>query len=139
MECQDMRLTRYTDGPDHIPLVNQFAGSLPPLPPTNVFLPKTQSEFDSISERLPTSFLLYVADNVTSVHVRELATLGVPTVIIDLAYMPHILYSFGHEAPFFANMYKHRVMRFLECAPTEKNLRSFALSNRQWRDVQLRA
>jgi hypothetical protein len=30
-------------------------------------------------------------------------------------------------------------MRFLECAPTEKNLRSFALSNRQWRDVQLRA
>ena len=139
MECQDMRLSRYTDGPDLIPLVNQFAGSLPPLPASNVFLPKTQAEFDSISERLPTSFLLYVAANITSVHVRELATLEVPTVIIDLAYMPHILYSFGREPPFFANMYKHRVMRFLECAPTEKNLRSFALSNRQWRDVKLRA
>ncbi len=134
-----MRLTRYTDGPGHIPLINQFAGSLPSLPDCKVFLPKSQAEFDTISERLPTSFLLYVAPKVSELHIQELSTLQVPTVIIDLTYMPDILYCFGRAAPFFAKMYKHRVMRYLECAPTEKNLRSFALSDKQWRDVVLRA
>jgi hypothetical protein len=139
MECQDMRLTRYTDGPEYVPLVAQLPGSLPPPPPGHVYLPQTQGEFDSISERLPTSFLLYVAQNVPPLHVQELASLQVPVIIIDLAVIPDIWRAFNHKPPFFANMYKHRVMRYLECEPTQQNLLSFALSARQWRGVRLRA
>jgi hypothetical protein len=141
MDCQDLRATQYVDNAPFIPLINPLADSLPPAPSFSV--PKTQNEFDTIAERLQTSFLVYVGSRLSLSQLKELRQVhestGVPVIVIDASVMPDILSSFGRAPPFFCNMYKHRVMRFLTCEPTRRNVESFAVSNRQWRGTTLRA
>jgi hypothetical protein len=143
MQSQDMRCSRYTDGQDYEELKVPLPGSLLPPPPCAVYMPASQQEFDSITQRIPTSFLLYVTPNLTVQHQRELEQVhrdcGVPVVVANLRLVPSLTPAFGRCAPFFAKMYQHRVLRFLDREPTHSNLCSFATSDRQWRSVSLRA
>lgn len=141
MESQDMRLSRYTDGPAYTELTLPLAGSLPSPPPSVVYMPRTVQEFDTITRRLPTSFLLYVAPCVTEAHYQELVdvhhTTRVPVVVVNLEWVPELTTAFGRP-PLFAKMYQHRLLRYLDRAPTRSNVCSFAVSERQWRAQTLR-
>lgn len=143
METHDMRHSRYTDGPEYVELEMPLAGSLLPPPPCGVYMPRSETEFDTITQRIPTSFLLYVAPYVTAAHQQELEQVHldsrVPVVVANLELVPSLAVAFGRRAPFFAKMYQHRVLRFLEREATRSNLCSFATSDRQWRAQSLRA
>jgi hypothetical protein len=143
MQTQDMRLSRYTDGPAYEELTIPLAGSLQSPEPCAVYIPRTPEEFDAIAQRLPTSFLVYVAPYLTPAHEEELAALHretkVPVVVANLELVPELATAFGKRAPLFAKMYKLRVLRFLEREPTRSNVCSFAVSERQWRAQSLRA
>jgi hypothetical protein len=141
MECQDLRATQYVDNAPFIPLIKPLADSLPPAP--SFVVARNQNEFEIIAGRLQTSFLVYVGWRVSAPQLDELRQVhestGVPLIVVDASLMPDILSAFGQAPPFFCKMYKHRVMRFLTCEPTRKNVESFAVSDRQWRGTTLRA
>ena len=141
MDSQDLCASRYTDGVAPPPLMCQLPSSLPEPPPCAVHLPKTQSEFDVLAQRLPVSFLVYVAHNVPPNHIQELARVNeatrVPVVVLDTKLMPQIPFGFGGRYHFIGKMYKLKLLRFLECEPTFKNMCSFATSDRRWRGTSL--
>jgi hypothetical protein len=141
MDSQDLRLSPYTDGVPPQPLINPLIGSLSDPPPCAVHTPKTQAEFDSLAIRIPTFFLVYVARDVPPLHIQELALVHdatrVPCVVLDAKLMPNIEIGFGRMGPFWGKMYKHQLLRFMDCEPTFKNICSFAKSERQWRGMAL--
>ena len=141
MDSQDLRLTAFTDGVRPPPIINQMPGSLTEPPPCAVHTPHTQQEFDTLAVRLPTSFLVYVADQMPFNHVQELRAVHeatrVPMVALNSRLMPEIEIGFGRRGPFVAKMYKRKLLRFLDREATFENLYSFAKSDRQQRAVTL--
>ena len=135
--------SRYTDGEAPPPLICPLPSSLPEPPPRAVYLPQTQAEFDILAQRLPVSFLVYVARDVPPNHIQELSrvheTTRVPVVVLDTRLMPQIPFGFGGRDHFMGKMYKHKLLRFLDREQTFKNVCSFAVSNRQWRGTTLHA
>lgn len=141
MDSQNLCASRYTDGEAPPPLVLQLPSSLPEPPPCAVYLPQTEAEFDVLAQRLPVSFLVYVARDVPPNHIQELGrvneTTRVPVVVLDTKLMPQIPLGFGGRDRFIGKMYKHKLLRFLECEQTFKNVCSFATSDRKWRGTSL--
>lgn len=136
MNSQDMRNSRYTDGPPDSVITTQPVGSLPP-PPTGVMFPTTRYEFESYATRIWTPFVVYVATSITPEQKYELSELAhetaVPVIGIDVDLMPDLFYAFGRNPPLFIKMYKHRVMRYLDVEPTMPSVKQFTISDRQWR------